>query len=133
MPVSDSITLPVDAANNGTITNATLSLFEGVPGRKEFHFSGHSFTAKDQLVLTRSLPKVNGNFPGTRKSSMKFTKEFVVDGVDPTTDIKVPAILEVSTSLPVGVTSVQALEIRQRAIALLDHAVAELVQDKCEI
>lgn len=133
MPLAEVITLPVDVANNGTLVNTPASLFEGVPGRKEYHFAPHSFTARDQMVFTRSLPKANGNFAGTRKSSVKFTKDQVVPGVDASTEVKAPGILEISASLPVGYTPAAAMELRQRGIAILDSLLIIDVQEKCEV
>lgn len=133
MPMSESITLPVDVANNGTIVNQVIELFDSVTGRKEYHFAAHDFLMRDIVVFTRSLPKTNGNFTGTRKASFKFTKDASVPGVDPSTQVKAPGILEVSASLPVGFTAADALLLRQRAIAVLDSVFISEVQEKCEI
>lgn len=133
MPIPEVVTLPVDVANNGTIVNTVINLFEGIPGRKEYHFPTHSFTQRDQVTFTRSLPKQNGNFAGTRKSAVKLTKDELVPGVDPSTDVKAPGILEISTSLPVGYTPAAAMQLRQRAIAILDSLFYVDVQEKCEV
>ena len=133
MPLAEVITLPVDVANNGTLVNTQANLFEGVPGRKEYHFAAHSFTMRDQLIFTRSLPKANGNFAGTRKASVKITKDQMVPGVDASTDVKAPGIIEISSSLPVGFSPSSALELRQRCIAILDSLLIIDVQEKCEV
>lgn len=133
MPMSESITLPVDVANNGTVVNQVIELFDAVTGRKEYHFPAHDFQTRDTAVFTRSLPKPNGNFAGTRKASFKLTKDATVAGVDPTTQVKAPGILEINSSLPVGLTAANALLLRQRAIAILDSVFISDVQEKCEI
>lgn len=133
MPMSESITLPVDVANNGTVVNQVMDLFEAVTGRKEYHFPAHDFQSRDLATFTRALPKVNGNFAGTRKATFKLTKDATVIGVDPFTQIKAPGILEVSTSFPVGFTAADAVLMRQRAIAILDSIFISDVQEKCEV
>lgn len=133
MPMSESITLPVDVANNGTIVNQVIELFDAVTGRKEYHFATHDFHARDIVIFNRSLPKPNGNFPGTRKASFKFTKDVTVTGVDPATQVKAPGILEINSSLPVGLTAADALLLRQRAIAILDSVFISDVLEKCEV
>lgn len=134
MPINDSNTLHVDTANNGTLTDEVISLFDAVPGRKEFHFPGHTFSSREQVVFSRSLPKPSGNFAGTRKTSFKITDDEIVDGVDPLTDVKVPGILEVNCSLPVGISSAAAKKMRQRVIAILDNdLLMEAFQERCEV
>lgn len=133
MPMPESLTLPVDVANNGTIVNQVVDLFEAVTGRKEYHFQTHDFQSRDQLVFTRALPKVNGNFAGTRKAAFKLTKDTTVVGMDPSTQVKAPGILEISSSLPVGLSAADALLLRQRAIAILDSMFISDVLEKCEV
>jgi hypothetical protein len=67
------------------------------------------------------MPNKNGNFRGTGKSGIKFTKDHSVDGVDTTTAVVVPAIIECNTSFPIGMTSAERVEMRQRLIAVLDN------------
>lgn len=134
MPISSSITLSVDTTNDNTPEEQVLTLFDGTTGRKEFHFPGHAFTSREQVVFTRALPKPNGNFAGTRKTSFKITDDEIVDGLDPATDIKAPGIMEVNCSLPVGISSAVAKLMRQRVIAILDNdALMESFQERCEV
>lgn len=133
MPMQDAITLPVDVTNNGTVVNQEIALLDGSPGRKIFRFSGHSFQTRDTVTFTRSFPKPNGNFAGTRKTSAKLTKDVVVEGTDPSTDVKAPGIIDISSSLPVGLSAADAMLMRQRAIAILDSTFFVDVQEKCEV
>lgn len=134
MPIADSVTLSVDTTNDNTPVNEVISLFDGTTGRKEFHFPGHSFTSRETVVFTRSLPKQSGNFAGTRKTTFKLTDDEIVDGVDPLTDVKAPGILEINCSLPVGISSAVAKKMRQRAIAILDNDVLmQSFQERCEV
>lgn len=133
MPLSDSITLPVDVLNNGTLANQVITLKDSETGRKTYKFANNTFTSRDLVTFTRSYPKPNGNFAGTRKSSFKLTQDVIVDGVDPSTDVKAPGILEISSSLPVGLDSATALQMRQRAIAILDAVFFIAVQESCEV
>lgn len=115
----NSITLPVDELNNGTPVNETLTRFEEFQNRAVYIGENHSMTEKDTLSLYRTFPKPNGNFKGVSKTSVKFSRDVAVLAVDGTT-ISAPLIIEVSFSLPVGVTDAEILLHRQRAIALLD-------------
>jgi hypothetical protein len=61
-----------------------------------------------------------GNFKGTAKSAMKFSKDYAVEGVDGIASLTSPLIFEVSCSVPVGIVVADQMISRQRAIALLD-------------
>lgn len=116
----DSIVLPVDEENNATIVNETLSRFEENLNRTVYVTESHSVANPDTLTFYRTQPKQNGNFRGVAKTSFKFSRLAVVPGVDGSTSISAPIIIEVSTSIPVGVDAADQLLARQRAIALLD-------------
>lgn len=114
------ITLPVDTANTGSTTDLALERAESVPGRSIYHAPSHSLAMNDKLTLYRTNPKANGNFRGQAKSKAKFTMDIEVPGVDATTTVVAPYIIEISTSQPVGTPSATALLGRQRGVALLD-------------
>lgn len=119
---SNMITLAIDDNNDGGIT-PTVELiytrFNEYMNRSEYISEEHSLTSRDLLSFYRSLPKVSGNFRGTAKTAVKFTKDYVVPGVDASTSLVRPGLIEVSFSLPIGLTPEQTLALRMRAVALL--------------
>lgn len=121
MPQPDVITLAVDTLNNGTTNDEDYSRFDtGSANRVVYIGENHSMTTKDTLTLYRTFPKVSGNFRGTAKTAVKFSQDKVVTGVDGVAQLTSPIIVEVSFSIPVGVTEADMLIARQKAIALLD-------------
>lgn len=123
------ITLPVDIQNTGTTTNLDYQRFDSFQNRSVYISENHLPGNRDTLSFYRTFPKVAGNFKGVRKSTFKFSRDVTVDTVDGgTTDSQL--IIEVSCSFPVGVTTAQILEARQRAVALLDKdAVMDQLHD----
>lgn len=116
----NTITLAVDVLNNGTPVNESLTRFEEYLNRSVYVTESHNVGSKDTLSLYRTFPKPNGNFKGVSKTSMKFSRDIQVPGVDGISNITAPVICEVSFSLPVGITDAQNLICRQRAVAALD-------------
>lgn len=119
---SNTITLSVNHDNDDGTTATipyTFSRYEEFQNRSQYIESNHTLALRNMLGLYRTPPKVSGNFRGTAKSSVKFTKDFSVPGVDASSEIIVPGICEVSFSLPVGVTAAESKEIRMAMVALL--------------
>lgn len=117
----DQIILSVDEQNDGVgPVNHTFNRYEEYQNRAVYVGTTHTMSAKDTLSLYRTFPKPSGNFKGTSKSSVKFSKDFLVDGVDGVSQITAPVIIEVSFSVPVGVTNADLLIMRQRALSMLD-------------
>lgn len=116
----NAITIQVDTQNNGNPTEVVLSRYDEGPNNSTYVTGDHSPGGRDQVKLFRTFPTKSGNFRGTSKSSMKFTKDTVVMGVDGISQLTVPVILEVSASVPIGITSELLCELRQRVISLLD-------------
>jgi hypothetical protein len=114
------ITLPVDLLNNDTTTDLDLTRFEEYVNRSVYVTDNHMISARDTLGLYRTFPKQSGNFLGVQKTCVKFTRDYVVDGADGVTTVKAPCIVEVSFSVPVGMSDADILIMRQRAVALLD-------------
>lgn len=115
----NEITLAVDELNNGTSVDEGLTRFEENLNRSIYISATHSVESKDTLTFYRTPPKPNGNFKGVAKTAFKFSRDTVVTGVD-STSVTAPIIVEVSFSIPVGVTDADKLICRQRALALLD-------------
>ena len=119
--IDNTITLAVDTANTSSTTDELYTRFEESSNRSVYTGPTHDLSGlRDMLTITRALPKKNGNFRGTGKSSTKFTKDHEVEGVDTTTTLNVPGIIEVSTSFPLGMLGSERIHMRQKAIALLD-------------
>lgn len=118
--LDDSLVIAVDTLNTGTTTDTTYSKYEEQINRSVYIADSHEPGKRDLLTVYRSLPKPVGVFKGVRKSAVKFTVDYEVDdsagGI-----IDCPAIVEISFSLPIGVSAGAILTLRQRAVALLDQ------------
>lgn len=118
----NTITLAVNEDNDDGTTPAVdkdYSRYEEYLNRSTYISEDHVLGASDTLKLYRSLPKPSGNFRGVAKTSVKFSKDFEVDGVDSSTSLTAPLIFECSFSIPVGVLTANVVEMRQRLVTLL--------------
>jgi len=118
---ADQISISVDATNDGNPAAEVYDRRDEFQNRSVYIGADHLPETRNELALYRTYPTKSGNFKGTLKSSLKFTQDYEVPGVDSATALTVPGILEVSFSLPVGVTAAEAMHLRQRAIAALDN------------
>jgi hypothetical protein len=116
----NEITLAVDEANDETTVDHVYTRFEDYLNRSVYICADHELSSKNTLTLYRTFPKINGNFKGVSKSTVKFSTDYLVDGVDGVSQLTAPVIVEIGFSLPVGITSAQALLARQKVIAMLD-------------
>lgn len=116
----NTVTLAVDVLNNGTTVNKVYTRYEEYTNRSSYIGADHLPDDRNMLAIYRTFPTKSGNFKGTSKSSVKFTQDIEVAGVDSSTTLTSPMIGEVSFSLPVGATAAEAKELRQRIIACLD-------------
>lgn len=117
----NAITLAVDELNNASLVNYVFTRFEEYQNRAVYIGEDHTIAQKDSLSMYRTFPKTSGNFKGVGKTSVKFSKDITVLGVDGVSNLTSPIIVEVSFSIPVGATAAQCLIARQRALALLDR------------
>lgn len=118
--LADVLTLAVDDLNNDGSTDHVFDRFEEYQNRSVYTGVNHSVITRDTLSFYRTFPKVMGNFKGTAKCAMKFSKDYAVDGVDGIASLTSPLIIEVSCSVPVGIAVADQMVGRQRVIALLD-------------
>lgn len=116
----DLITLAVDTANTGVTTDKDYTRYEEYQNRSVYVGETHTPAARDTLTLYRTQPKASGNFKGTSKTAIKFSRDIAVAGVDGISTLTSPIIVEVSFSVPVGATPAATLLSRQTALALLD-------------
>lgn len=114
------ITLSIDYLNNGTTTEESYSRFDDFQNRSTYIGENHNPDNRDTLTLYRTFPSKSGNFKGVAKTAAKFSKDIVVAGVDSSTSLTAPIIIETNFSIPVGATDADILKARQRHIALLD-------------
>lgn len=117
---ADQISISVDAANDGNPATVTYDRYEEFQNRSVYIGSTHVPEARDILALYRTFPTKSGNFKGVSKSAVKFTEDIEVAGVDASTTLTSPLIIEVSFSVPVGATSADVVKARQKALAILD-------------
>lgn len=116
----NTVTLPVDPANNSTVVNEVYTRYEETQNRTAYIGASHAPDDRDLLAIYRTFPTKSGNFKGVAKSSVKFTKDVEVAGVDSSTTLTSPIILDLSASIPVGASAADIKHARQRLIALLD-------------
>lgn len=118
--LNDQITLSVDEENDGVgPVNHVYTRFEETQNRSKYIHTNHTLSAKDTLSFYRTLPKPSGNFRGVAKTAAKFSKDYSVTGADGST-IVAPVIVEISISMPVGISAANAMIARQKALSLLD-------------
>lgn len=118
--LDNTITLSVDHDRDATPTNEPFTRFEENLNRSMYTGADHSVEDRNTFTVTRSLPSVSGNFRGVKKTTMKFTKDIEVNGVDATTTNVAPIIINVSCSVPVGATAADCMHLRERMRAALD-------------
>lgn len=117
----DEITLTVDTQNDGVDPeDQVFSRFDVYQNRSVYIGEEHTQAARDTLSFYRTFPKPTSTFKGVGKTTAKFSKDVVVKGVDGVSDITAPIIVEISFSIPVGSADALVLEMRQRAVAVLD-------------
>lgn len=117
----NTITLAVDKLNTGATTDKDYSRLDVFQNRANYVATTHTLDNRDTVSLYRTFPKQSGNYKGVAKSSIKLTKDISVLGVDQTSSIISPIIIEVSFSVPVGSPVADVLELRQTVLSILDR------------
>jgi len=117
---ADVITLDVDTNNDGNTTPKVFNRYDEQQNRTIYVSIGHTPGFRDQFAISRSFPTKVGNFRGVCKSTVKFTKDTDVPGVDANTSLQSTCIIEVGFSIPVGYDAVSLKALRQTVLALLD-------------
>lgn len=131
--LDNTITLNVDAVNNGTTTPRTYNRYEEYQNRTIYKGPDHTLSVRDTLGFYRTPVKANGADNGVAKSAIKITQDITVPGKDITTSVVKPIIGDVSFSIPVGASVATTLEFRQRLIAVIDHELSSKLVDALEI
>jgi hypothetical protein len=118
--IDNDITLPVDLINDGNFTDYDYERSSTYENRSTFQGEDHDPQSRDLLQFYRTAAKPTPTFRGVQKSAVKFTMDKTVTAPngDP---IVAPVIIEVSFSVPIGVSIADEIIARQRVIALLDQ------------
>jgi len=116
----NTITIACDVLNNGTTENHAFTRHREEGLKSTYIGPAHSAILKNILAIYANNPKPSGNFPGVQKSAFKRTKDFSVLGVNGE-NVVLPAIVEVSFSIPAGVPVADQLILRQEVLNLLDQ------------
>lgn len=130
--LDNTITLPVDVLNNGTPVNRVYTRDQEFLNRSVYTGPAHTLSKRETLGFYRTPVRKVGNDFGTAKSAVKFTEDIVVTDAAGVSVTKA-AIANADFSFPVGITSAKALEMRQRLIAALDHAVAAALTEQLSV
>lgn len=93
---------------------------DNVPEGCIYNEAGHSFSARDFLLMRRTLPKSNGNSYGVRRPFIKFTRDFTVTD-KAGNDVVAPVIYTCEASIPVGVLDADERICRLTLANLLIH------------
>jgi hypothetical protein len=132
--LDNSITLTVDEANDGSTTadvDLVYTRYDEYQNRSLYTGENHSLTAKDTIGFYRTFPKTSGNFRGMAKSAVKLTADQSVAGVDQTSTVVAPAIIDLKFAFPVGMSAADTKKLRMRAVAmLLDDTVMVPLHDQ---
>lgn len=122
--LDNTITLAVDVANNDVLVNQEYRRHEESMNRSFYIGSSYSLANRDTITFNRTMPTRSGNDLGTGKTRAKFTQDTTVSGVDTSTSLTKPVIIEISESIPVGTDPAVLEEVCQRLIAFVkDSAV----------
>jgi hypothetical protein len=116
----NTVTLSVDVANDASNTDEDYTRYDEYQNRAVYIGDDHVPELRNLLGIYRTFPTKNGNFKGTAKSSVKFTQDVLVTGVDGVSSLAAPIILDLSFSVPVGADVADLVHLRQRLLALID-------------
>jgi hypothetical protein len=120
--LDNTLTLPVDVAHDSTFVDEVYTRFDEITNNRTLYVGADNTpTIRNQLMVTRNDPSRSGNFLGVYKTSLKFTQDIEVPGVDPTTTNVAPILFELNASLPIGFTAAEAMHLRQRIVAAVNH------------
>lgn len=125
MSQDNVITLNVDENNDGSTTpNAdhVYSRFDTFNTRSVYHHATHMPDFRNILGFYRTAAKRSGNRRGSQKSTVKFTWDVTVPGVDGV-DIVDTHYIEVNSSIPLGVSAADVRARRQHVVSILDNDV----------
>lgn len=119
----NEITISVDELGDGTsIVDEVFTRYEEGQNRTVYIGANHRPDYRNTMTIYRTFPTKSGNFKGVNKSAVKITQDVDVPAVIGGQTLVAPYIGDVSFSIPVGVGPEDAMKLRQRVIAAVDHA-----------
>jgi hypothetical protein len=129
MLTNDLVINSENAASEATVLNYTR--FDELVNRSVYNSATHDYALRDTLGFYRTLPKRAGNFMGTKKSALKFTRDQSVPGADATTTNVAPMLFDLAASIPVGTPTDNIIEgLNDLAALISDQAfIMKLVDD----
>lgn len=108
----------------------TFTLDRQTPDANDYVGANHTLSIKDVVRLSRVFPKPIPGFKGVARPKAKFTRTVVIDAVTGATS---DAILDISGSLPVGMTEADITALLADAAAFLATADASNLVKKLDI
>lgn len=119
MSLPTIITLATDSPQQSGMVALVLSQLgaEGL-GKSTYLGDDHSPILRDMVQFYSSPAKPSGNSRGSHKCSVKFTKDYEVDERSGDGTVVKPSIVQVSFSLPIGMTEAQRLTPLRRICSL---------------
>lgn len=131
----NTLTLSVDELNSGTPANVIYDLVEIDKDRVTWQGPAHQADNRDLLQMYRTDAKRSGNSRGSRKTKIKLTRDVSCPNADGSGNIKLPVIVELSVSNPLGHTTLNGVRgLRQTMLAILDNdTLSDSVMDDLNI
>lgn len=119
--LANTIDIDVDYLNDGESQDQrAYKRYEESLNKSVYIGPDHELGSRDTITFLRTFPKQNGNFRGMTKATVKLTQDKSVDGVDASTSLTAPCIVELAVSYPLGMTAADQLAMRQRMLAIID-------------
>lgn len=119
--LDNTITLAYDAEGDGSPVDVIITRDQEYADRSVYIFPDAD-TGDHNVAFYRTRPKQAANFKGVARTRQKVTKPVVVDGVDGS-PVTSSAIIEMSTSLPKGMSDAERIAVLQEALAIQINAI----------
>lgn len=97
-----------------TLNTKTYSSFRLQADSNQFNGPAATGSLKDEFIFRRKFPVPTATFAGVTRPGIKFTRTLTL-----TDSSKVPMVLDISGSVPVGATNADILAVLADAAALL--------------
>jgi len=116
----NTIVLQVDELDDAVLVPTTYTRFEEIQNRTTYlELDNHSSMKPRKLQLYRSPLSSPGLSFGKQKSAVKFTDGFDVLNKEGATVVE-NALVNISFSLPVGLSDAQRTLVRERVVAMIN-------------
>lgn len=91
-----------------TVNTKTFKLHRALPDSSVYKGPANTLAKVDILTFKRVMPKPSNDFTSVGRPSIKRTRDVTVDAVSGKTR---PAVLELTGSLPLGITAAEVTEL----------------------